>query len=133
MKIVTLANLAESTKQEVFGHVLAHARKQQCKSMSETLNSCVYRDGKGNSCFAGALMTDEEHQAITADKQRGNRNYMGWLSMAEMKLVPSAHQFLISQLQSIHDHYRVEEWETRFTAIAYNFNLNCAPPTKEEA
>ena len=115
MKIITLANLAESTTQEVFDHVVAHARKQKVKSMVGS--DCRYRDMKGNSCFAGCLMTDQEY--ISSGVKEGYT----WEFMNI-----DANEDLISKLQYIHDMEMIYMWEDSFKNIAFEMNLKYSQP-----
>jgi hypothetical protein len=51
-------------KQGVFDIVVQHAAGMQRQSRSADAGLCMYRDGKGGACFAGALMSDEHVAAM---------------------------------------------------------------------
>lgn len=97
MKVITLANLSESTKQEVFDHVAKHLITQGKRSfyLEDSSPFCAYRGEENTMCAAGCLMTDEEYKLEFEDKS--------WKLLVEEGFVPSAHMQFIYNLQFIHD------------------------------
>lgn len=123
-KIVTLANLAESSEQEVFDHVLVHARKQGRKSLALGLISqCCYRNHQGLACFGGALMTDDEALAIHHEGYNGS----SWAGLVHSECVTGTHDRLVTKLQVIHDTTDVSAWEQAFKDLANTNNLTYTP------
>lgn len=118
MKIVTLANLSECTAQEVFdyiaNHLLTQNRKAQIK-LPEGIK-CAYRTPQGLTCAAGCLIPEKDY-----DK---NFETVSWGMLVDDHMVPESHEFLISELQSIHDDARVEYWENRLIELAKRKGLS---------
>lgn len=122
-KKVTLSNLATSTAQEVFDHVVNNLQIQNERSAKyrpSTVNSsCFYRLEKDNKvlrCAAGCLIADDEYSTNFENEL--------WSSLVADKLVPPAHDELIANLQGVHDCSPVEDWRNRFVGIAKRFNLD---------
>ena len=123
MKTITLSNLEESTAQEVFDHVVAHARKQGVKSgYKEDYKGrfvCMYRDEQNNSCFAGCLISDQEY----IDYDVVNNERTNWATMISNIKLSTNHLGLIRRMQTTHDQHEVYDWEKRFESIANTFGL----------
>lgn len=96
MTIITLANLAEATEQQVFDQVVSQMIKQGRKSIHEN-GLCKYRGPEGLMCAAGCLMSDDEYNP-NFDKGAGN-----WDHLIGKGLVPHHHGALIRTLQVCHD------------------------------
>lgn len=96
MTIITLANLAKATEQQIFDQVVSHMLKQGRQSALEN-GLCKYRGPEGLMCAAGCLMSDDEYNP-NFDKGAGN-----WHSLVNKKIVPSHHSMLIRKLQICHD------------------------------
>ena len=115
------------TNQEVFDKVVAHARQQGCKSLIENgLNPeegpiCAYRGENNTKCFAGILIPDEDYRKSYEDKA----------SMAVFHAIgiTDMDDFLVRNLQVIHDKYDVEEWEGKFKKLANDWLLVYKEPT----
>jgi hypothetical protein len=115
------------TNQEVFDKVVAHARQQGCKSLMENVLHpeegplCAYRGKNGTKCFAGIFIPDEDYQ----------KSYEKKVSMAVFHAIgiTDMDEFLVRDLQIIHDKYDVEEWEGRFQVLARNWELVYKEPT----
>lgn len=122
---INLANLSRATAQEVFDQVVTHLRHQKVQSVSDDhMGMCMYRDGKGNMCAAGCLISDDEYN-IRFDTDIDGTIGVGWRDLIERRVVLSTHDRLISKLQNIHDSCNdIDEWEKRFEYIAIEFNLN---------
>jgi hypothetical protein len=121
--IITLANLSESTEQEVFDHVVAHARRQGKKSgyIGEESGDflCMYRDGTGSSCFAGCLMTDQEYIDYGVEKCESD----SWYTVTNEKVISSQNSDLIGKMQRIHDRCNIYSWEEHFKHLANAHSL----------
>jgi hypothetical protein len=87
-------------RQGVFDIVVTHAAGMQRQSREPT-GLCMYRDGKGGACFAGALMPDDHVASMPAHMQ-----YLGIHELREKGMVPEhmlPHMRLIAALQRVHD------------------------------
>lgn len=96
--------------QEVFDKVVLHARTQQVKSVScSPFDFCRYRDGKGNKCFIGALITDEHYTPKLENKRACTPAVSRALTASGCNpcCFPS---YALDQLQEIHDEYNPKEW-----------------------
>jgi hypothetical protein len=58
-----LATEAKAELQRMIDIGAAHMRKQGCCSVNRIRN-CVYRDAKGNKCFIGALIDNENYSSM---------------------------------------------------------------------
>lgn len=109
-KVVTLANLAECTDQEVFDHV-SYRMAQQHWQQSMASNGagdqvCTYRGTKSRCCAAGCCITDAEYRAMTDPEDAYSGFHVegsGWSDLVYAERVPAAHEALISRLQNAHD------------------------------
>lgn len=103
MKVITLANLAESTPMEVFQFIEHHLLTQNEKSSSYDEGICYYHGDNNLKCAAGCLITDDEY---TSEFEANN-----WNTLVRKRLVPAAHNKLIRELQNIHDDVPVDSWK----------------------
>jgi hypothetical protein len=113
------------TAQEIFDTVVAHLRKQGCKSEDE--DGCLYRTPDGLSCAVGALIPKE---AYSPDMENRSLN-----KLLEEKLLPldlqnefTKHRALLIDLQDVHDCSDVSKWELALKATANCFNLRYSSP-----
>ena len=116
------------TDQEVFDKVVAHARQQGCKSLIENVLHpedgpigpiCAYRGENNTKCFAGIFIPDEDYR----------KSYEGKVSMAVFNEIgiTDMDEFLVRDLQIIHDKFDVEEWEGKFKKLANDWLLVYTP------
>jgi len=112
---ITLATLPKATAQEVYSQVRNHLLTQKIKSMSEERKGCVYHGPDGLKCAAGCLLSAEEYRPTMEGKV--------WAYLVDRKMVPGAHQGLISGLQVIHDLRDSASWEHCLNKLAADFNL----------
>lgn len=120
--MITLANLKDATKQQVFDQVATHLLKQnqQCRSFD---SQCVYRGGKDNNlmCAAGCLIGEDEYKpemdrAGYVDNVSFGSN---WTSLIKRGLVPETpHTNFIADLQDLHDHVTPDKWAMRLETLA---------------
>lgn len=123
---ITLATLNTATAQEVYDQVVAHLRKQQARSVGFKLHgvdgtACAYRGDGGMMCAAGCLISDEEYD-------REAMEGYPWDILVDRQKVPSAHERLIQELQTIHDVSSVEKWEMKFEKTARDHRLIYTEP-----
>ncbi len=110
-KVVTLANFAACTDQEVYNHVCYRmARQGFAQSMSDDFG-CAYRGPGDMECAAGCCMTNGEYRKL-CDMARfetpgwpGGSGLEGssWVDLQAYGLVPSDHYELMLGLQGAHD------------------------------
>lgn len=116
------------TLQETFDTVVAHARKQQAKSMlrsglSEYAKICAYRGDGGLACFAGCLIPDDRYSR-DLECEIASQGKVRALFL-ELGYLPN----FVRQLQVIHDATIVEDWEQEFKNLALAYDLNYTPLT----
>lgn len=119
------------TQQETFDKVVAHARKQGCKSQGsyignlsgEMTHGCTYRGQDNTACFAGALIPNDQYKPEMEGLLCTGDNDVQRVLLAE------GHQIeFVRRLQTIHDCYEVFEWEEKFKNLAAQFDLVYTPP-----
>lgn len=115
METITLKNLKEATKEQVFDQVAKHLLQQQERSFSKDGSTCFYRGANGLKCAAGSLIGDEEYDKVMEG--------MSWVGLASEGLVPSKHVNLIIHLQGLHDNSNVEDWKKELTEVAKDFEI----------
>jgi hypothetical protein len=114
--MITLATLPQATAQQVYDQVKAHLLKQGKKSTNPiVLMECLYRAPGGLKCAAGCLISDEEYNPQMEGRP--------WRSLITIKLTPSDHELLITELQYVHDDHDPEEWAQQLKDLANRHNL----------
>lgn len=94
-KRITIANLAESSAQEVFDFICSSIIAQGKPSFNETSGACMYINKDRLRCAAGMLLNEEEAAAA---------NELGpWFACVGTFRWTNAHGPLIRHLQSAHD------------------------------
>jgi hypothetical protein len=113
------------TAQEIFDTVVAHLRKQGCKSEDD--DGCLYRSPNGLSCAVGALIPKYAYSPEMENK--------ALQKLLDSKLLPldlqdefTEHHALLSDLQDLHDVIPVSLWEVEFRKTATRFNLGYTAP-----
>jgi hypothetical protein len=112
--VITLATLANATPQQVFDQVANHLLTQGRKAAGST-PSCSYRYS-GLKCAGGCLISDEEY---TIDMEGFN-----WSTLVKRYGIPSNHQQLITELQTIHDGLAVAIWPQELMFLAKRNHLS---------
>lgn len=92
---ITLATLAQATKQQIFDQVARHLLKQGERAV-DTGGRCMYRSACGLMCAAGCLISDEEYTP-------GIDKHGSWSSVVMSGFVGEDHIDLIGALQRMHD------------------------------
>ena len=108
------------TAQEIFDTVVAHLRKQGCRSAEN--GTCLYRGPDGTKCAAGCL--------IPVEMYTPNIEGAWWKSGALdaiRKHVGEEHSSLIVDLQDTHDGFPLDQWEYQFSVIARTYHLTYTP------
>jgi hypothetical protein len=113
VKVITLANLAESTAQEVYDFVKDRLLAQGRKSFNGEV--CVYKSPEGLHCAAGFIIGDDYDPAMEK---------CVWLCLVREKRVPDAHDRLIMDLQMVHDRERPDDWVRELALVARQYKLN---------
>jgi hypothetical protein len=108
-------------KQTTFNQAVAHLRKQNRPSVNAK-GVCAYRGVGGLKCPVGFLISDSLY-----DPSFENHKSVYW--EIQNALIQSGHDpVLARELQVVHDHYQVCEWEEEFKDIADEFRLVYTPP-----
>jgi len=134
MKTITLANLANSTKQEVFDQIATHLLKQGKQSNRyDDREICAYKGAENTKCAAGCLIADNEYipemdNAIALQKKYPDINIelygASWQALVKVGLVTNKHENLIQDMQLIHDTVLPICWKDELKKLAKEFNLN---------
>jgi hypothetical protein len=114
---ITLANIDDTPLQEVFDAMLAHLRKQGCKSERYGDNDrrfCMYRHPDGLKCAVGIFIADDEYRDCYEGRSAEE-------VLADRSVSPAL-RYLLSQAQDIHDNYAVHQWEHAFENLAFHTN-----------
>jgi hypothetical protein len=127
-KIITLANLHEATKQDIFNQVARHLITQNHRSVDEK-GYCKYRSGN-LKCAAGCLISDEEYTPLMdSEKSQGT----GWIDLVHEGLVPRDNMHFIRLLQVLHDGMHgitsPEEWFREVQYFAFKHDLTMPTAT----
>lgn len=119
------------TLQEIYTGGCEHLNKQKVPALeSETRSrSCYYLDSAtGNKCFIGGIMDEETLELVTnlvmGLVHLSNTINTTWVTETFNFLARDrVEQRLISQLQSIHDRAKPEDWPMLYTKFAEENNL----------
>ena len=114
--------------QQAFDIMVEHLRQQGRPSRDE-VDGCQYRGPGGLKCAVGALIPDELYNK-TLENNRIERMLTVFKHLfPQIQSVFSGidTQFLDS-MQTIHDCYEPERWESEFKLCAEEFGLNYTAP-----
>ena len=121
MKVITIHNYQEATKQEIFDFVVNHLLTQKEQSISSK-NNCYYKIEKDNKvlkCSAGCLIPDEDYELSIEGEI--------WKSYSLGKnfpqIIDSDKDGIINELQTIHDSFNVSQWNEQLRILAEKENL----------
>lgn len=103
--------------QEIFDQVATHLLTQNQRSIDLTTHRCRYRFN-GLKCAVGCLITDEEYCA-----EMENRPANSVITKFGLHRL-SDHVDLLSELQSLHDTGKIENWIFRLQRIAIDHKLS---------
>lgn len=107
--------------QKTFDKVAAHLLTQNQKAITVD-GRCKYRTDDGLKCAVGCLIPDDVYGPLLEDKS------ILYLLTAypELKDIPEINGFamFLTELQHIHDNYRVEEWYSQLKSLAEEYELN---------
>jgi hypothetical protein len=111
--------------QTIFDTVVAHLRKQGCKSEDE--DGCMYRTPDGLSCAVGALIPSQAYSPAMENKSIPKLLESGLLPL-DLQDEFTKHSALLIDLQDVHDCSDVSKWELALKATANCFNLRYSSP-----
>ena len=120
------------TNQETFDAVVAHARKQNARAVSAA-GGCRYRTVFGKKCFYGCLIPDEDYDPVIEGEALSLTppGCAAWTAARVLWDITQklGHDLrLAKELQEVHDHKPVDDWECGFRRIAANYELTYTPP-----
>lgn len=119
---ITLKNLAQATTQQVFDQVAEHLLTQGKKCQS--YGRCLYLNEEGLKCAAGCL--------IAADEYKDEFEGKGWGELVAGGYVADSQQYLMRDLQRIHDDQDPSEWSDSLYDLTIGYGLNPAVLEKFE-
>lgn len=111
------------TEYDLFIKVREHLLKQNAKSMDKKGTACMYRGEEGRMCAVGCLITDEnytpeiEWTLVSSMLRTKNGRLAAALEKSGVPLTPLAIE-LMHELQSVHDHRQVKDWNNALNDIA---------------
>lgn len=108
--------------QELFDKVVAHLRAQNAKALDQT-DACMYRAPDGKRCAAGCLILDEHY---APDLEGKSAIHDGVWPRLRASGVADSQTALVQALQSVHDHWSVDKWESELARVAEKYHLT--PP-----
>lgn len=112
--MITLANIAQATHQEIFDQVTRRLLLQGVPSV-DGAGKCRYR-ADGMNCAAGCLMSDEEYTSAFEG--------YGWGQLRELGLIPHEHFYvLVRVLRNLHDNRSPGIWKAGLAVVADEFGL----------
>jgi hypothetical protein len=112
MKTITLANLKDSTAQEVFEFVAQHLLNQNQRCMNN--GKCAYRGEDGLKCAVGVIIADDEYDPVFDMVSDSAIQCL----VRDKRIKVSDHLELLTMLQSIHDTYPEFQWEDKLKSLA---------------
>lgn len=114
------------TKQEIFNHVVTSLRVQNKKSIGHD-GVCMYRGPNGTKCAAGWLLPDDKYTPSMECKAVHTPifNYENTeITDAFISMGYGASELmLLRSLQTVHDSYPVDRWESKFEDTAHEYEL----------
>lgn len=121
------------TLQETYDKIVNGLRVQNCKSLNGQ-GLCFYRGLNGTKCAAGHVIPDSKYNSIMEGGSVCDiTNIIGPVLdrtrlLYQVIVVEEGHNAnLVQELQQIHDHIKIENWEKYFKDAAYKFNLIYTP------
>ena len=117
MKTITLANLKDSTAQEVFDYVSHHLLTQNQQSI--TASKCAYRGDDGLKCAVGCIIADDEYNPIFDDSRESAITRL----VKDGKIKVDKHLELLQKLQGVHDTCPTIMWKDQLKSLAKSQEL----------
>jgi hypothetical protein len=117
------------TAQELFETVVNHLRKQNEKShklIDDKNYACLYRSDTGMKCAVGCLIPDDKYSPNMEEKNLYalvyNKENEGVLP-SDLKAEFLNHFKLLSDLQTLHDNSKIQNWESGFVTLANRYSV----------
>jgi hypothetical protein len=114
---ITLATLPQADRQQILNQVAAHLKAQGEQCLEGGL--CCYRNAQGQACAAGALMSDDEANALTDSMRKCT-----WDELVTVGIAPPHYSELIEALQEVHDECPPDKWQSALEFIAHRHGLS---------
>lgn len=110
-------------ERRIFDFVRAHLLKQNAKSLwgEGHVPTCAYRDGNGLSCAVGCLIPDSNYSDAMEGKDVWQVLYL-YPEVLGFKATDHE-RALLSELQSIHDGYDLNEWPAKLENLATDWDF----------
>ncbi len=109
------------SKQLIFNKIVTHLLTQKEKSLSKLGKACAYRgvNDKGEKlmCAVGCLIEDEHFNDTFNLLAVKDQNVSYALAKSGVDTSPTT-LTMLSQLQYMHDHYKVKDWEEKLKKFA---------------
>jgi hypothetical protein len=112
--------MSKLTNQQVFNKVVTALRAQGCKSIRLDTHCCLYRGPDNTKCAAGHILPDELYNESLEKLSVTSLGYIFDHIVEDM--------YFLNELQRIHDHCHVLDWESQWQRIASLNNLNYSAP-----
>ena len=112
-KVVSINNLEDCTKQEVYDYIANHLLTQNKKCLKE--KQCLYHHNELR-CAAGCLIPEDKYDP---DIEETN-----WDGLTSWGFAPSNHRYLIEDLQIIHDSEEPKDWREKIIEVDKKHKLN---------
>lgn len=111
------------TAQEIYDKVRKHLLTQNKKALDS--GYCRYKTNDDLQCAIGCLIGDSKYKVEMEGKNVVSlvNDYFLWYLLPENLLRVDRYTFL-QGLQSIHDTYKCELWESELDKFRVNWNLN---------
>ena len=106
--------------QEIFNTVATHLLRQGIKSTS-IVGKCSYRGQLDTKCAIGCLI-DDKYYSTNLEGFRVNGGTVSRAVAKSLGFYPD--MYLLSELQMIHDLFKVEEWRRELQQLAKKLNLS---------
>lgn len=115
------------TEQGIFDTVARHLLTQNEKCLNPSGIGCSYGTWKGPKCAVGCLFTEAEFAPGEIVEIFENTGTWLHITNTAKRLIPprlKGHEYLLGNLQVIHDHRRVEDWKAALRDLARNYGLS---------
>lgn len=113
------------TRQEIFDIVAQHLLTQNEKSYDSVNGWCMYRGPNGTKCAVGVLIADEVYTEVIENEPSDMlfSAYRSILEDSRIDLDSQEIEWLLNDLQFIHDYNECEYWRDNLEDLADRIGL----------